>query len=189
MGHLNVTTGTAARSTSKELATSALLIALLVVSCLFTIPLGPVPFTLQTAVVILVALLCSPRQAALVVGIYLVMGAIGLPVFSNMTGGLGKLLGPTGGFLIGFLVSATLAALLRGLIAKRTARNIVGDIVAAACVIIVSDVFGLIWFMFVTQSDAASAFLVSTAPFIIPDCCKAALAILVASAVRTVLLY
>ena len=179
-------TKTAARAgvASHEIASSALLIALLAVSCMFTVPLGPVPFTLQTAVVILVALLCTPRQSALVVGAYLLMGVIGLPVFSGMTGGPGKLLGPTGGFLIGFLVSATLAALLRGLIAKRTARNIVGDIVAAACVIIVSDVFGLIWFMFVTQSDAASAFLVSTAPFIIPDCCKAVLAIIVATAVR-----
>ena len=173
-----------ARMASRDVATSALLIALLVVSCLFTIPLGPVPFTLQTAVVILVALLCTPRQATLVIGVYLLMGAVGLPVFSSMTGGLGKLLGPTGGFLFGFFASAPIAAMLRAGITRRTNRSILGDIAAAACIIVVSDALGLAWFMFVTQSDAANALLMTTLPFIVPDVCKAALAIIVAAAVR-----
>lgn len=179
-------TKTAARAgvASREIASSALLIALLAVSCMFTVPLGPVPFTLQTAVVILVALLCTPRQSALVVGAYLLMGVIGLPVFSGMTGGPGKLLGPTGGFLVGFLVGAVIASAARRALAQRTSRQLAADILAAALVISLSDILGLAWFMFATQSDAASAFLVSTAPFIIPDCCKAVLAIIVATAVR-----
>lgn len=170
--------------TSRDIATSALLVALLVVSCLFTIPLGPVPFTLQTATVILVALLCSPRQAALVIGVYLLMGAVGLPVFSGMTGGPGKLAGPTGGFLVGFLVGAVAASAARRALERHTARQLPADVLAAVLVILVSDACGLIWFMLVTQSDAASAFLMSTAPFIVPDCCKALLAITVAHAVR-----
>ena len=166
---------------------SALLIALLVVSCFFTIPLGPVPFTLQTAVVILIALLLTPKQAAVTSGVYLLMGAIGLPVFSSMTGGLGKLLGPTGGFLFSYLIGTVLASSLRIALEKRGVRQIFCDIACAACIIICSDILGWLWLMLVTQSDPLSAFLIADAPFIAIDCCKAAFSIVVTHAVRKAL--
>ena len=93
---------TASLSRTRSLAVCALCVALLVASCFFTIPIGPVPFTLQTAVVVLIALLLEPRWACATAGVYLLMGAVGLPVFSSMTGGIAKLLGPTGGFLVSY---------------------------------------------------------------------------------------
>ena len=171
-------------ASTKSLVMSGLLIALLVVSCFFTIPLGPVPFTLQTAVVILIALLLTPRQAAITCGVYLLMGAIGLPVFSSMTGGLGKLLGPTGGFLFSYLIGTVIASSMRIALEKRGVHQLICDIACAACIIVCSDILGWLWFMLVTQSDPLSAFLVADAPFIVIDCCKAIVSIIVAQAVR-----
>lgn len=171
-------------ASTKSLVTSGLLIALLIVSCFFTIPLGPVPFTLQTAVVILIALLLTPRQAAKTCGVYLLMGAIGLPVFSSMTGGLGKLLGPTGGFLLSYLIGTVIASSVRIALEKRGVHQILCDTACAACIIVCSDILGWLWFMLVTQSDPLSAFLVADAPFIVIDCCKAIVSIIVAQAVR-----
>lgn len=171
-------------STTRELAFCALFIALLAVSCLFTIPLGPVPFTLQTCVVILIALSCTPRQAAVICGVYLLMGAVGLPVFSSMTGGIGKILGPTGGFLVSYLIGSPLASGLRRMLEGRGVGQVVCDVVAAACIICVSDVLGWLWLMMVTGSDPLSAFLLADAPFIAIDCCKALVAIVIVRALR-----
>lgn len=172
------------RPSTRTIVTCGLLIALLVVSCLFTIPLGPVPFTLQTAVIILISLLLTPGQAAATCGIYLLMGAVGLPVFSSMTGGFGKFLGPTGGFLVSYPIAVTIASLVRRTLERRGVRQVICDGVAAICIIIIADILGWLWFMAVTQSDPLSAFLVADAPFIVIDCAKAVLAIAVAAAVR-----
>ena len=172
---------------TQSLALCALCIALLIASCFFTVPLGPVPFTLQTLVVILVALLCSPKEAAAITGVYLLMGAAGLPVFSSMTGGLGKILGPTGGFLVSYLVGTLLATTLRRGLERRGVRQIACDIAAAATIIVVSDVLGWLWLMVVTQSDPLAAFLMADAPFIAIDCCKAVVAVAIARGVRRAL--
>ena len=172
------------RPSTRTIVTCGLLIALLVVSCLFTIPLGPVPFTLQTAVIILISLLLTPGQAAATCGIYLLMGAIGLPVFSGMTGGFGKFLGPTGGFLVSYPIAVTVASLVRRTLERRGVRQVICDGIAAGCIIVIADILGWLWFMAVTQSDPLSAFLVADAPFIMIDCVKAVFAIAVAAAVR-----
>lgn len=169
---------------AREIALCALCVALLVVSCFFTIPLGPIPFTLQTAVVILIALLLTPKQAAITTGAYLVMGAIGLPVFSGMTGGIIR---ASSGFLFSYLIGTVVASAIRIQMEKRGVRQIVCDIVTAALIIIISDVLGWLWMMFFTQTDPLSAFLMADAPFIAIDCCKAVVAVIVAAAVRKAL--
>ena len=100
----------------RTVTTTALFTAALSVSSLFVIPLpfSPVVLSLQTVIVNLIALTLKPLQSFYCVGIYLLMGAIGLPVFSGGTSGIGKLLGPTGGFYFGFLLSAVVMGLLKG---------------------------------------------------------------------------
>lgn len=176
-----------AKTSTKTIVTCGPLVALLAMSCLFTIPLGPVPFTLQTAVIILISLLLTPGQAAATCGIYLLMGAVGLPVFSGMTGGFGKFLGPTGGFLVSYPIAVALASLARRALERRGVRQVICDGVATICIIVIADILGWLWFMMVTQSDPLSAFLVADAPFIAIDCAKGALAIAVAVAVRKVI--
>ena len=171
-------------SATRQLATCALCIALLVVSCFFTVPIGPVPFTLQTLVIILIALLLPPKLAFATTGIYLLMGAIGLPVFSSMTGGIGKILGPTGGFLISYPIATTIMSFVRMQLEKRDVKQVACDVVAAAGIIVICDILGWLWLMVSTQTDPLSAFMMADAPFIFIDCCKAAVAIAVAKGVR-----
>lgn len=172
------------RIPTKSIATCALCVALLVVSCFFTIPIGPIPFTLQTAVVILIALLMTPKQAAVTTGVYLLMGAAGLPVFSGMTGGIIR---ASSGFLFSYFIGTIVASAVRLQLEKRGVKQIVCDVVTAVLVIAISDVLGWLWMMFFTQADPLAAFLMADAPFIAIDCCKGAVAIAVATAVRKAL--
>ncbi len=98
-----------------SMAETALLTAVLCLSSYLVIPL---PFTasvlsMQTVAVSLISLLLKPRRSFSCILIYLLLGVIGLPVFSGGTSGIGKLLGPTGGFYFGFLISALLVSTLK----------------------------------------------------------------------------
>lgn len=101
----------------KRLILTSLFSALIIVGAYLRFPLPPVPITLQTMFVILSGFLGGPAIAISSTAIYLLLGAIGLPVFSS-GGGLGILLGPTGGFLVG-LLPASLIAGFAGRYAKK----------------------------------------------------------------------
>lgn len=170
-------------SRTSEMVSAALLVALLAGSAWVTIPLGAVPVTLQTFVVVLAALLLSPGWAAAALGLYLALGAIGLPIFSGAKGGLAVLAGPTGGYLIGFLVGAVAAALLRRALEKRFGQ-LIADVAAAVTVIVVVYVIGTIQLSVVTSMGLPAAIAVGAAPFLALDAAKAAAAIGVGAAVR-----
>jgi len=94
----------------RVLALSGLLLALMALSAQLSLPTPwGVPFTFQTLILMLVALTLPLREATLTCGSYLLLGGLGLPVFSRGQGGLAVLAGPTGGFLIGFLAAPALA--------------------------------------------------------------------------------
>ena len=175
-------TSTPSPSRTQTIAKCALLVALLIVSCFVTIPIGPVPFTLQTAVVILITLLCSPREAAVAVGVYLIMGAVGLPVFSGMTGGIVR---ASTGFLAGFLVGSVAGAALRLLLLKVKLPAVAADVIAAIVYMVIAD--GLVWYVFFANVSPAEAFGIMVLPFIVVDCIKAVIAVAVAGAVRKAL--
>lgn len=99
--------------TTRELSLAALLTALIAASAYISIPLGPVPFTLQVAFVLLAGLVLGPRLAALAIAAYLCLGLIA-PVFAGGTSGISVLLGPTAGYLWGFLPAAIVAGWLGG---------------------------------------------------------------------------
>ena len=81
----------------------------LAVSAQISIPMYPVPFTLQSVTVLFLAFALGHRLAVAAVGAYLIEGALGLPVYAHFTCGLPVLFGPTGGYLFGFLASAYVA--------------------------------------------------------------------------------
>ncbi len=180
-----------AKSKTTALVQSALLVAFLALSAQISLQLGPIPFTLQTAVVALTALLMKPRQAAFIMAIYLLIGAIGLPVFSGGKSGLAGLMGPSGGFLWGFVIACALGSFVRVHIQKPEGqsllRELIGDICCVLIVMAVSYVCGLIQLMFVAHLDLMAAFLAAVAPFIVFDIAKCALAIVVALAIRKAL--
>jgi biotin transport system substrate-specific component len=148
------------------------------------IPLGPVPITLQVFGVVLAALLLSWEWAAAALAIYVVMGAAGIPVFSMGTAGLGVVLGPTGGYIIGFALAAPAGAWLRQMLERRGTAQVVADVVCAAAVVTVVYLLGWVQLALVTNMGLAKALVVGVAPFIVPDAIKAAVAIAIASAVR-----
>jgi biotin transport system substrate-specific component len=172
------------RSAALELTTSALLAALLAASAVLAVPVGAVPLTLQTLVLVLVALTQRPGRAALSVGVYLAAGVVGLPVFSGMRGGLSVLLGPTGGYLLGFLAGAVAGAWVRERLQASVTWRVVPDVVAAISVIAIVYAFGWLQLMLVTSMGALPALLAGVVPFLVPDALKAAGAIVLAPLVR-----
>lgn len=91
---------------TKELVLTALFAALTAISAMFSIPIGPVPITLQTFMVILSGIILGSKLGFLSQLIYLLLGLIGLPIFSGGTGGLTSILTPSFGFLLGFPIAA-----------------------------------------------------------------------------------
>ncbi len=94
------------RLSTRGMIYASLFGALTAIGALVSIPLQPVPVTLQTLFLYLAGSLLGGRLGALSQLIYLVLGVIGLPVFSGGKAGLGVFLGPTGGYLIGFVAGA-----------------------------------------------------------------------------------
>ena len=89
----------------------ALLAALIVAGAYISIPIGPVPITLQTLFILLAGLLGGRRIGIPAVAVYLALGAMGLPVFSGGTGGFARFLSPTGGFLLSWLPAVAIAGI------------------------------------------------------------------------------
>jgi biotin transport system substrate-specific component len=169
---------------TRDMVAAALVAALMAATGYIAIPLGPVPVTLQIFGVVLAALLLPSEWAAAALGAYIVLGAIGIPVFAGGQAGLGVILGPTGGYIIGFAVAAPLGALVREGFRRRGAKSLDGDVAAAAVVICIVCALGWAQLAIITNMGFAKAFLVGVVPFIGPDAVKAAAAIVVAQGVR-----
>lgn len=174
---------TPATVNTRQLTLGALLAALLAASAWITIPAGAVPITLQVFVVLLAGLVLSPVRAVVAVGIYVLLGAAGIPVFSGAQGGVGILVGPTGGYLIGFLIAAFLVSVVRALLVDR-APAVVTDGAAVAVGILVIYLLGWLQLAFVTGMGLWAALIAGVAPFVLIDVAKGAAAVAVAAALR-----
>ena len=170
---------------TRSIAFVGLSVALMAVSAWVTVALGPVPFTLQIFAVVLVLLALEPAEALASIACYLLMGAVGLPVFSAMRGGMGVLLGPTGGFLWGYLVGAAAAlAFLQVASRNRLERPLVVDAAAAVIFLVLAYLCGWLQLMPAAGLSPQAAFASGIAPFIALDALKIAVAVPVARAVR-----
>ena len=100
----------------RELTCMALLVALNCISAYLIIPLPftESPLALQTLVVNIVGFLLRPKQAFIVMGVYILLGLAGAPVFTGGMSGFGKMFGPTGGYIWGFVLAATIISILKG---------------------------------------------------------------------------
>ena len=165
---------------NRQVARCGVCIALLAVSAWITVPLGPVPFTMQTFVLALLPQVMSTRGALFTVMVYLLLGAVGVPVFSGFQGGLGVLVGPTGGYLLGFAVGMPVAgAVMRADVLPRRARGMAAGIALLA----VSYVLGTFQLMHIYGIDALAALAVAVVPFVVPDVVKVAASVGVAERV------
>lgn len=164
----------------KRMVQAALMAALTAAGAYIAIPVGPVPIVLQNLFVMLAGLLLGGRWGLISVGVYLLAGAVGMPVFAGGTGGIGKFVGPTGGYLLGFAA----AAYLIGIIAERGGGRVIIDIVAMVVGSAVIYAFGVTWLKVVTGMTVATAVAAGMLPFLIGDVVKIAAAVPIARTLR-----
>jgi biotin transport system substrate-specific component len=174
--------GDAAKLAS-NLATVVLGTLLITICAKISVPVWPVPVTLQGFAIAALSAAFGLRIGVATVALYLVEGALGLPVFAGASAGLPYLMGPTGGFLLGFLVMAAII----GFVADRGASGkplaLFGAMVVADAVLLV---LGFVWLLtlsgqagWIDQNDVlASAFRGAIQPFVVWDILKMALAAL-----------
>ena len=141
--------------------------ALIVALSPFQIALGSIPITLQTLVIGLIATLYRPKEATLSVLLYLLLGAIGLPVFSGGNGGLHAFIGLTGGILLFF----PLRALVTSLIANRK-KSLIQIFIANFLGEVVLFIGGAISFIIFTHSPILTTLKLVVLPFVLPDLIK-----------------
>lgn len=170
-------------SRSRSIAFTALSIAVIAVSAWITVPIGPVPFTLQMFAVTFAIIVLAPKQAITAIAGYLALGAVGVPVFSGMRGGIGVLMGPTGGFLWGYLIGVSLAVGLLALLRSRGIDNFATGIAAGVVFTLVAYVCGWAQYMAVANVGPIESFAVTVAPFIVVDLIKIVAATAVARTV------
>lgn len=157
---------------TKMMILCALFAALTAVCSMISIPLPftPVPINLATLSVFLAGGLLGSRYGFLSQLVYVILGAVGLPVFHNFSGGFGIITGPTGGYIIGYAA----AAWLIGFLAEKTGRGFYRNIIGMAAGLAVCYGLGTLWFMVLTSTGLVAALMLCVVPFLIGDAVKIA---------------
>lgn len=165
-----------------QMALIGLMTALLCITAPFSlqIPLSPVPLSLATFSIYFCVMVLGMKSGVLSVCIYVLLGLAGLPVFSNFTGGAGRLLGPTGGYILGYIVMAFICGIFVDKFMKMPFLLFVGMTLGTATCYL----FGTCWLSFQASLTLSQAFLSSVAPFLVGDFIKIAAAMILGYRVR-----
>ncbi|MBO5032789.1 MAG: biotin transporter BioY [Lachnospiraceae bacterium] len=144
------------------------------------IPISPVPISFTVLAVFLAAYVLGPRLGTLSYVIYLLLGMVGLPVFSGFIGGIGKLAGPTGGYLIGFIPMV----LIVGWFIEHYNAKIVPSFIGMMIGTVVCYVFGSIWLASQTSRTFFEALSIGALPYIPADIVKMIVAVILGTQLR-----
>ena len=166
-----------------QMATCAIMAALMCVLGPMSVPIGPIPVSLTNLVIYLAVILLGANLSTTSYVVYLLLGMVGLPVFSGYQGGIAKLAGPTGGYLIGFIFMAYIS----GIFFKKSKHNIIITIIGMILGTAVAYLFGTIWFIFQMQCELSYALSVCVYPFIPFDIAKIVIAVFLGLAIRKAL--
>ena len=172
-------------SRTYTLAATAVMTAVLCVTAPFSIPVGPVPVSLATLIILLTVYILGWKCGTVSVLLYLLLGAVGLPVFSGFSGGFVKLAGPTGGYLAGYVLLALIAGLFFQ--AGHSAKPIVCRLIQAAGMLLGTAALyalGTVWFCIVTDSALAYALSLCVLPFIPGDLAKMIIVLLLGDTIK-----
>ena len=177
-----VNTGMARKT--KMIVMTGIMAALIAICSWIYIPLT-VPFTLQTFAIFFALVFLGGKYGTLSIVVYILIGVIGLPVFSGFKGGYGVIIGPTGGYIVGFVFSGLIFMLFTRLFGEKRAVKIAAMVTG----LIVCYVIGTLWFMFVyagteNAKGFAAVLSICVIPFIIPDVVKLTAAYILAGAVK-----
>ena len=171
------------KSRVREINRIALAAAFIAVCSWLTVPMA-VPYTMQSFAVFTVAALLGGKDSFFAVLVYIILGAIGVPVFSGMRGGFGVLFGETGGYLLGFLLGSAVCGAL-----CRKKKSIAATFGAMLLCLIMCYTVGCIWasVLYLGKSESAGLMFILgrfVLPFVIPDIIKIALAVFTVKALE-----
>ena len=157
---------------TKRMILYALFAALTAVCSMISIPLPftPVPINLATLSFFLAGGLLGSKGGAVSQLVYVFVGAVGLPVFSGFTGGVGILTGPTGGYILGYVVGAWLI----GLLIEKFGHSYIKSVVSMIAGLAVCYILGTLWFMHLTSMGLIESLFLCVIPFLIGDGIKIA---------------
>lgn len=169
---------------SKALAYIGVSVALIALSSVIAIPLGPIPVTLQMfAIPLLICILPASWSVASVYA-FLLLGLVGLPVFSGFHSGIGAFLGPTGGYLIGYIPGVAAGALMvrfaKGFYADGHIMRfwlLASEVVAGMLFTAIAYLVGWVWYANVAGVGLEAAFVATVAPFALLDALKVVVAV------------
>ncbi|MGN1148624.1 MAG: biotin transporter BioY [Lachnospiraceae bacterium] len=188
---MNNTTTTDTKKTpgkwnAKFLALIGLMTAIICILSPFSIYLtvSPVPITLGLMAIYFTVTILGMKKGTLSVLIYILLGLVGLPVFSGFTGGPGKLFGPTGGYIIGYIFSALIIGFFVDKWNGKWYFNLIGMLLGTA----VCYLFGTAWLAFQLSLTFPEALMMGVIPYIPADLIKIALVLLIGIPVRKALL-
>ena len=161
---------------TKDMVLTGVFAAVICVFAPFTIPIGAVPISLATFAVYLAAAVLGTKKGTLAVLIYILIGMAGVPVFSGFAGGIGKILGVTGGYIIGYIP----CAFAIGVFTERFGgKNYIYPLALVIGTLILSS-FGTAWFMVQSGNGLMQSLTVCVFPFLVGDAIKIAAASIVA---------
>ncbi len=180
------------RISTKNMTLISIMVTLTVVSAYISIPIGPVPFTLQSYFVLLSGMILGSRSGAMVVVVYLVMGLMGLPVFSGGKAGVSILVSPTFGYLVGFVFASFLVGRI---IESKSRPSTVTWVLAPLVGLLPIYAFGVAYLYMIYNTvisplnpiSLATAFKMGIYPFLLVDLAKALLAGFSGRAIETAL--
>jgi len=152
---------------------AAMLAAVMCILGPISLPIGPVPISLTNMVIFFTVTLLGCKYGTISTAIYVLIGIAGLPVFSGYSGGMAKLMGPTGGFIVGFILLAFVSGFFIDLAKGKKSVIIFGLVLGAA----IDYVCGTAWFVFLTKSSVLHALAICVFPFLIGDAIKIFIAV------------
>ncbi|MDO4730720.1 MAG: biotin transporter BioY [Clostridia bacterium] len=162
---------------TKSIVQISMVVCIICICAWITIPFV-LPFTMQSFAVFFSIGLLGGKKGFISISVYLLLGMIGLPVFSGFTGGLGILLGPTGGFLVGFLFCSLIYCLIEPLNNKLNFSKTIIEVCSFALCMMIYYLFGILGFaLYSNLTDLLSILSVCFFPYVIPDIFKILLAI------------
>jgi len=168
----------------RQMTLISLFAALTAVGAFISIPLYPIPLTLQTLFTLLAAMTLGSVMGASSQIIYVLLGIIGLPVFAGFKAGIGILFGPTGGFLFGFIISAYI---IGKIIELKKEKNIFYYLLAGLIGTLIIYIIGVTQLSLVTDMGIKKALMVGMFPFLPGDILKIIVASFIASKLKIVI--
>jgi biotin transport system substrate-specific component len=166
--------------TTRDVCYIGIFVAIISVCAYVSVPLGMVPFTLQTWAIMMAGAVLGAKRGVIAVIIYILLGAVGAPVFAGGLSGIGIIAGFRGGFIVTFPVLAFMAGIMRD-------KKIVYLAAGLVCGVIINLTVGMVWFSAVTQNNLQASFSTAVAPFILPEIFKIVAVIVVGKSVHAAL--